>query len=184
MVIEMTLSQQKEALRRVIAAKKNVLSVRKRQTESLYLANQIESSESFRNAGVVLAYWPMADEVDLRSLILKREDKTWLLPCVVDDHLLLRCFEGVASLTEGMRFGIPEPTGEVYADYGKVDMVLVPGVAFDKAGSRLGRGKGFYDRLLPQLHQAEKAGVGFSVQLVDKVPCEPHDELLDRVFIA
>jgi 5-formyltetrahydrofolate cyclo-ligase len=184
MVLDMTLLQQKVALRHLIAAKKKVLSAHKRQSESLNLANRIECSESFQKASVILAYWPMVDEVDLRSLILKREDKTWLLPCVVDDHLLLRRFEGMTSLTEGFRFGILEPTGEVFPVFNKVDMALVPGVAFDMDGCRLGRGKGFYDKLLPQLDNALKAGVGFSVQLVDKVPCEPHDELLDTLFIA
>ena len=76
-----------------------------------------------------------------------------------------------------------EPDGATYRDYAKVDLVLVPGVAFDLEGYRLGHGKAYYDRLLPRLIHARKVGVGFGFQLVESVPVEPHDEVLDAVVV-
>jgi 5-formyltetrahydrofolate cyclo-ligase len=79
-------------------------------------------------------------------------------------------------------FGILEPRGEVFLDYDQVEVAIVPGMAFDKAGHRLGRGKGFYDRLLPRLTQAHKIGVCFPFQYLDEIPCEEHDVVMDEVI--
>jgi 5-formyltetrahydrofolate cyclo-ligase len=102
--------------------------------------------------------------------------KRVLLPVVKDEDLELRLYEGEDSLRKGA-FGIMEPTGETFAEenYDEIQLALVPGMAFDKAGHRLGRGKGYYDRLLPKLKKAKLTGVCFHFQLVDEVPAEPHD---------
>jgi 5-formyltetrahydrofolate cyclo-ligase len=72
------------------------------------------------------------------------------------------------------RFGIPEPEQPVWAAPDEIRLILVPAIAFDRAGGRLGRGGGFYDRLLP-LYSAQRLGIGFSFQLLDAVPSEEHD---------
>lgn len=93
----------------------------------------------------------------------------------------------VASLTDGFiegRFGVREPAEGEVVEVERLDAVLVPGLAFDAAGGRLGRGAGFFDRLLERVRRAKRAwicGAGFEEQLVDRVPVEPHDVPLDAV---
>ncbi len=135
----------------------------------------------FFSAKVVLLYCPLADEVWLdESLFVNWDDHKVLLPKVVGDDLELRIFDGFDSLEKGA-FGILEPVGEMFTDYDAVDFVVVPGMAFDKAGHRLGRGKGYYDRLLPRLRNAYKIGVCFPFQFFDEIPSEPHDVRMDCV---
>ncbi len=132
---------------------------------------------------VVAAYWPLADEVDIRPLIawLVAEGKTVLLPRVTGETTMeLRHYQSSDDLREGA-FHILEPTGTVFADYPAIDVILVPGVAFDAAGRRLGRGRGYYDRFLPLLSQAHKLGVCFPFQRVAEVPAEAHDIVMDEV---
>jgi 5-formyltetrahydrofolate cyclo-ligase len=80
------------------------------------------------------------------------------------------------------RFGVPEPpAGCPVILLNQLDLVLVPGVAFDLLGGRLGRGKGFYDRLLAQV-RGHKCGVAFDLQIVSSVPVEPHDIRVDSIL--
>jgi len=132
---------------------------------------------------VVLAYWPLADEVDLRPLLdrLVESGTTVLLPRVTRETTMeLRRYTSRADLCEGA-FHIMEPTGELFTAYDQIGLALVPGVAFDSAGRRLGRGRGYYDRLLPRLTVARKVGVCFPFQRVAEVPAEAHDVLMDTV---
>ena len=130
---------------------------------------------------VVMAYWPLSDEVDILPLIswLVAEGKTVLLPKVLDDETMeLRRYTSPADLAEGA-FHIQEPVGAAFTDYEMIDVALVPGMAFDAAGHRLGRGKGYYDRFLSAHPRLYKIGVCFPFQRVPLVPSEPHDVCMD-----
>ena len=148
---------------------------------------------------VIMAYWPLKDEVDIRPLIgqLVGQGRTVLLPKVTGPETMeLRRYTGPDDLKEGA-FHIMEPTGELFTDYGQIDVVLVPGMAFDAAGHRLGRGKGYYDRFLAELnglflrtnlaprtsHLAPRIiGVCFPFQRVAEVSTEAHDVVMDEVI--
>ena len=140
---------------------------------------------------VVMAYWPLPDEVDVRPLIdrLVAEGRTVVLPKVTGDETMeLRRYTSQADLSEGA-FHILEPVGEPFVDYEQIDVALVPGVAFDAAGHRLGRGRGYYDRFLAE-HLAPRTshlaprliGVCFPFQRVAVVPVDAHDVVLDQIF--
>ena len=140
----------------------------------------------------VMAYWPLPDEVDIRPLInaLVAQGTTVLLPKVVDDeHMELCRYASQNDLTEGA-FHIMEPTGAPFADYDKIDVALIPGMAFDAAGHRLGRGKGYYDRFLASFRPSSLIphpsplllGVCFSFQRVAEVPTEEHDICVDEII--
>lgn len=104
----------------------------------------------------------MPDEVDIRLLVRKWDgQKRFLLPKIVGDQLELRCFEGEDKLVIGPSFGILEPAGEAFTDFESVDLVIVPGAAFDKEGHRMGYGKGYYDKLLPRLKMQGPLEWGF-----------------------
>ncbi|MBE6266674.1 MAG: 5-formyltetrahydrofolate cyclo-ligase [Prevotella ruminicola] len=138
-------------------------------------------------AGVetIVAYYSLPDEVDTHDFIdwLIAEGKTVYLPKVISDEDMVLCrYTGAESLCEGA-FGIMEPVGEELLADEAIDVVLVPGMAFDGEGNRLGRGKGYYDRFLKSLTtpRPKLIGVCFDFQKVDMVPTEPTDVKVDVV---
>lgn len=135
-----------------------------------------------RDAKVVLAYYSLPDEVDTHVLIdeLVAEGKTVLLPKVLDDTTMeLRRYTGLQDLCEGA-YHIMEPVGMTFTDLSQIDVALIPGVAFDAQGHRLGRGKGYYDRLL-SLISTKTLGLCFDFQKVAEVPVEAQDVAVDKV---
>lgn len=142
----------------------------------------LEAHPAFRAANTVLLYHSLKDEVDTHDFIRKWSNKKQiLLPVVVGNELELRLYTGPEDM-QISNYGIEEPMGEAYTDYESIDFIVVPGVAFDQKGNRLGRGKGYYDRLLPHIPSAYKAGICFPFQLVEEVPAEPHDIRMDIII--
>ena len=175
---------EKKALRIEIRQLKRACPLEERRRKSLSVWEAVERDEVFQQAETVLAYWSMDDEVYTHDFVKRwAGSKTLLLPCVKGDELELRYFDGEERLQPGEGYAIPEPVGELFTDWGKIDLILVPGVAFDKSGNRLGRGKGYYDKVLKQTG-ACKVGVCFDFQLVERVPVEPHDVKMDRVVAS
>jgi 5-formyltetrahydrofolate cyclo-ligase len=89
-------------------------------------------------------------------------------------------FEGNDKMHRG-KFGIPEPTTPAYE--GAIDLIIVPAVAFDKRGYRLGRGGGFYDRFIKKQPHATLIGVGYDFQLLEEVPVLKHDQKMHRIIL-
>lgn len=152
--------------------------------QSLRICERLASHPRVQAAHVVLAYHSLPDEVDTHQWLdtLTDQGKTVVLPQVTGpDTMVLRRYEGRNSLQVGS-FGIMEPTGSLYDDYASIDVCIIPGMAFDQEGHRLGRGKGYYDRLLPLLPQAYKIGICHPFQMVENVPHEEHDIKMDEVI--
>ena len=139
-----------------------------------------------RDASVIMGYYSLPDEVMTHGLLddMVAAGKTVLLPQVVDDNTMtLRRYSSKADLSEGA-FHIMEPVGECFSDIHRVDTVLVPGVAFDAKGHRLGRGKGYYDRFLRSMittPDLRLIGVCFDFQKVAEVPVEEYDIPMDII---
>ena len=107
----------------------------------------------------MLFYHSLPDEVDTHDFIRKWSGlKRILLPVVRGNDLDLKPYTGDDRLTEGA-FHINEPTGTAFTDYAAIDLAVIPGVAFDRWGNRLGRGKGYYDRLLPRIPRWTKCSL-------------------------
>ena len=141
----------------------------------------LEQHPLFLAAQTVLLYWSMPEEVDTHALIRKwSERKRIVLPRVCGEELELRLYDpermvpGYRGILEPAEDALPVPDAEI-------DLAIVPGLAFDRAGHRLGRGKGYYDRLLPRLH-CPKLGLAFPCQVLDEVPIEAHDVALDGII--
>ena len=135
----------------------------------------------WQEARTVLLYHSLPDEPDTHAFVRQwAGKKRILLPVVVGDDLELRVYTDDGSLRTGA-FHIAEPTGKAFTDYAAIDLAIVPGVAFDREGNRLGRGKGYYDRLLPRL-KAYKIGLCFPFQLVESIPAEAHDVRMDEII--
>lgn len=174
---------EKKELRKLVRTFKQKYNDPQKRTEwSEKLLEQVEADETFSKAHTVLLYCSLPDEVETQYFVDKwSRHKEVLLPVVVGDDLELRRYTGRKDLSTGS-FNIKEPTGELFTDYDKIEFVLVPGMAFDARGNRLGRGKGYYDRLLPRLKNALKCGLCYPFQLMEEVPAEEYDIKMDKVI--
>lgn len=151
---------------------------------SLLCMSRLLSHSRILAAHTVLMYCSLPDEVDTHDALdrLVQMGKRVLLPQVTGrETMCLRIYRDRDDLREGA-FHILEPQGPVFIDYEEVDVAVVPGMAFDGCGHRLGRGRGYYDRLLPQLSRAYKIGVCFDYQKVGDVPTGPYDVVMDEVL--
>lgn len=157
------LKTRKKRLRTAYEALRRGLSVEQMVKDSDKVMDQIEVLPEFVNAKFVLVYFPIHHEISVLPLVQRYcKEKVFLFPVTHADWMELRPFDGPDCFKEG-KFGVPEPQTETYD--GPVDLILVPGVAFDSEGHRLGRGGGFYDRFLSRQRKTPKIGIGYDFQL-------------------
>ncbi len=141
---------------------------------------QLEQTAAFIMSENILMYHSLPDELSTHSFLRKWAGKKhFFLPRVNGVNLEILPYE--ESRLELGAFHIEEPSGQDTIDVEHIEMIVVPAIAYDRRGNRLGRGKGFYDRLLGD-SKAIKVGVGYEFQLVDEVPVEAHDVSMDMVI--
>lgn len=172
----------KQDLRQEIRRRKAACSTEERAALSRLVVDHLLSTPHWQQAQTVLLYHALPDEVATDSLLRSacEQGKRVLLPVVIGDDLELREYGGEGCLSEGA-FHIQEPQGDAFTDYDAIDLAVIPGVAFSVDGIRLGRGRGYYDRLLPRLQHAYKCGLCWPFQLVEAIPSESHDVRMDAV---
>jgi 5-formyltetrahydrofolate cyclo-ligase len=175
----------KEALRKRLSALRRTLTTEARSERSLRACEHLIAQPWFAAARVVLAYAALRFELDPSHALARaaEQGKAVLLPRVVPESgtLALHVYKPGDELCES-GFGVREPLAsapQVLPD--QVDLVLVPALAFDARGYRLGYGKGFYDRLLPLSPRAERVGLAFELSLLPQLPNEDHDVAVHRV---
>ena len=176
------MKSKKTKIRQKIRQKLCLLTEKEKKQQSANIWQQMETLPAFQTADTILLYWSLSNEVDTHNFIEKwSKNKTILLPVVADNDLILRKYNGLSCLKVGT-FNICEPAeGEDFTDFSAIDLCIIPAVAFDKQGNRLGKGKGFYDRLLPHIN-AVKVGVCFDVQLIENIPHEAWDIKMDLIL--
>mgnify|MGYP003290471093 CR=1 FL=1 len=173
----------KQELRKQIRAAKKAVPFCDKLSRSIPIMQQVEEIPEFQQAKTILLYWSMDDEVQTHDFVNKwYQQKTLLLPCVDGDDLRLRQYTGPDCLKAGEQFGIGEPTGPEFTALDTIEMIIVPGMAFDRNNNRMGRGRGFYDRLLKSTPNAFKVGVAFDFQMVENVPTEEFDVPMNAVI--
>lgn len=168
---------------------RNIIRKMKRHFDSTQLDEmasciiaKLKEHPRFVAAHTIMLYHSLPDEVDTRRLIAGIKDKTIVLPRVTGEREMeLRLYTGPDDLQQGA-YGIMEPCGPLFTRYCDIQLAVIPGMAFDKNGNRLGRGKGYYDRFLPQLNKVYKIGICFDFQLVETVMTEPTDIPMDEVI--
>lgn len=182
--------QQKQELRQRISYILDGISKEEWGRRSRNVEKKIRRLPEYKEAKTIVVYWPLAKEVDLRWFIkkAKEEGKTIGLPALLaEDRVDILEFKGEEELIAG-KLGIQQPDARLSRkiDLAEIDLVIVPGLAFDKEGNRLGRGKGWYDafiKLLPK--KAAIIGVALAPQIVDRLPVEPQqDEKVEKVITA
>lgn len=171
---------EKAQLRRQIKNMRLMLSQAERLASSRSIFDRLERTAQFLMAQRVLMYHALPDEVETREFLAKwAPTKQFFLPRVNGVNLDILPYD--QSRLELGSFHIEEPTGDDLADPETMDLIVVPAVAYDRRGNRLGRGKGYYDRLLCT-SKASKIGVAYEFQMVEEIPAEPHDVPVDIVI--
>ena len=172
-------TSEKELIRERIKKKKQQLTDNEKEIEATNVFEKIEALPEFENARSVMIYWSMPDELPTHNFIIRwSKKKTMLLPVVKGEDMLIKPFSTKEELKQGS-LGIWEPnTQKEYLN--SIDLVIVPGVAFDRDKSRLGRGKGYYDRYFIN-KRIVKIGVCFDFQLLESIPIDSFDIKMDKV---
>ena len=152
-----------------------------REVEADMVFKAIEKMQVWKQAQHILCYWSLPDELPTHESVNRwlAEGKSIYLPRVKGDDLEIVPYHGAQSLDDNNQFHIGEPVGDA-VDPSCLELIIVPAVALDAKRNRLGRGKGYYDRLL-SVTTCPTIGVACDFQLVDEVPVEPHDHPLDCV---
>ncbi|HKM21753.1 MAG TPA: 5-formyltetrahydrofolate cyclo-ligase [Lachnospiraceae bacterium] len=183
------MQETKNELRERICQFRSAMPIEECSRKSRMICETIIKSSDYQNADTVYLYMAFRNEVYLFEVMQSafRDGKQVAVPKIHKDgvmrfHLLQA--DNVEKMTEKGYFGIEEPLrADIEAP--APDMVLMPGIAFDRQGNRIGYGKGFYDTYLHSLHEAAnqviKIGVAYECQLVTDIPAQEHDFRVDKV---
>jgi 5-formyltetrahydrofolate cyclo-ligase len=170
----------KSEIRQEILAKRNSIPESERAKKSALILKELENHPLFQKAGTVLFYMTHGSEVDTLPLIEKTlENKKICLP-IVDTHETMSygAISSVAELVKG-KFGLREPATSCKE---AIDLIVIPGVAFSPSGTRLGTGKGYYDRFLEGKKHIPKIGLAFKEQILAELPEDPYDVPVDMII--
>lgn len=163
----------KKELRKSVKTLVRQLTDEQKHAQSHAVFSYIENTTIFQDSKNVMIFSSLPDELPTHEVIERwARVKNVYLPRVSGDDIEVIKYEpGTLKLGS---FNILEPTNDEIVNPSILDLVIVPGVAFDREGNRCGRGKGYYDRFLKQT-DAVTIAVCFDCQLVDHLPTEPHD---------
>lgn len=171
----------KEDIRRDIKARKCLLNNSEAAEAADKVFARLEQTAAFMLADKILLYHSLPDELSTRLFLDKwHTRKHFFLPRVNGVNLEILPYD--RSRLHIGAFDIEEPTGSELTDINEIELIVVPAIAYDRQGNRVGRGKGYYDRLLAETH-AVKIGIGYDFQLIDDgIDTEPHDVKVDIVI--
>lgn len=183
--------EEKQTLRARLRRLLREQNSREREKESREIVSRLKARAEYQGARTVLFYASTPEEVNIMPLleeVLREEKKRAALPYfnAGERRMIPLAIDSLRDLEAGP-YGVYRPRyrAERILSLSEIDCVLVPGLAFDRRGARLGKGKGYYDAFLSSLTcNTFKIGVGFSFQLLSKIPVEAHDAVLDAVVSA
>lgn len=180
---------EKRRIRRAMRERLREITLECAQSAGLRIADEIERLAVWRAAARVVLFASLPDEIDTTAIWLRaiRDGKSVLLPRLTSARSLEFAIASKSTLISGSRYPVPEPPFESPAmDLNQCDLVLVPGLAFDRQGGRLGRGGGYYDRTFaPGSMPGPRPiliGVGFGFQVVDRLPMTSLDVRMDGIL--
>lgn len=171
----------KKTVRQMVRAEIAKLSNEEKESLSAVIFAQICRLERVQSASTIALFVSLADEPQSAFAIEQLSlDKRIVVPRIEDDEMEFY------DISEGLQrgaFGIMEPTAKTPIEPNEIDVMIVPGVVFTRNGARCGRGKGFYDKYLSRNgFRAYTIGVCYPCQVVDELPTEEHDKILDEVI--
>ncbi len=177
----------KSRIRSKILLKLKTQKEEERGHKSSIIKKKLFKSIFFKKAKRVMFYISFGAEVDTQEMIqqAKKSGKLIAVPVSGSKRTIRPClWDGRARLEKG-RYGVLEPARKSFCDIKALDLVIVPGVAFDRKGNRLGRGRGYYDNFLRRLPKdTPSVGLAFDFQILPALPISPTDESVSRIIFA
>ena len=151
-----------------------------RYNKSMIIKDKLLNLDIYKKSKVIGLYFSMKSEVDTKELIKESLllGKKILLPRIINKNKMIFIEINDDTKYEKNSFGVMEPIGE---EENNIDLIICPGVAFDKDNNRLGYGRGYYDKYLLK-HNIYKIGICYHEQLIDKIDIEEHDIKMDLVI--
>lgn len=178
---------QKDNIRSLIKEKRNALTEEEKRVKDEKIFTKIINSDYYKNSNVIFVYVSFKGEVDTHKLIKYSLNigKTICVPKVISkkegmEAIIINSFD---ELNPG-KYNILEPKDSCKKiDTNRIELILMPGVAFDKNGGRIGYGGGFYDRFLNKIDsKIPKIALAYDFQILKSIPCEEHDIKVDGII--
>lgn len=174
----------KRDIRKRIQNKRNSLPIWDRKKRSKIIAEKFFGTAYYNNSNNILIFYPFRSEIDVTIIIRQalENKKNIILPRIHDQELKLFYVDNLKKQLERGAYGIMEPTPGLcrLAKTSDIDLVVVPGISFDKNLNRLGYGGGYYDKLLLHIPEGvKKIALCFDIQVVDSIPVSEHDIKVD-----
>lgn len=175
----------KKELRRMIREKKRAMTAAQIETASARLAELFYETDYYKDASVIYGYLPYNQEVRTTAILAQalRDGKRVAVPKVYGDTMRFIYLDDLSKVETGYS-GIPEPVEDGPVAENENALVLMPGLAFDKNGNRMGYGGGFYDKFLAEEPNHPTVALCYGFQMVDTIPSEEYDIPVDYVLWA
>lgn len=184
-----SIEAEKSKIRKAILKQLKDQSVSERRSKSNIILDQLSRLSEFKKSRVIMFYVSMLEEVDTLPLLNQalREGRVVTVPFVDQKTRSLLCVQITDPEHDLMpgSYGILEPKKHLVNHFNltELELVLVPGIAFDRTGHRLGRGKGYYDRFLKSLpKEIQTIGLAYDFQLMDSIPVNDLDVAVGQVI--
>jgi len=171
------MKNKKEELRKIAKTKRESLDI---DNISERIVKHIRCLSYYKSAKKIMLYHPLKTEFNLLKLL--NDEKEFAFPIIKNDEIYPVFWDAKKRFKEGT-YKIMEPEGEIFDNYNCLDIIIIPALACDLNGYRLGYGKGYYDRFLKRTHcKAKKIVITSDTLLMKKIPIEEHDEKADIVI--
>lgn len=171
----------KSQLKGSIIEKRNSLPKEEILEKSSQIKNNLFNLQSYKKSKAIMFFVSFNSEVNTHEMIKDTlKSKIVVVPKVVSHEIEPSVIIDFDNLVAG-KFGVLEPIETMKIAHKNIDLVLVPGIVFDKEGHRIGYGFGYYDQFLNKVPKAIKIGLAFDFQVVDKIPREMHDVPVDLI---
>ena len=180
-----SIDRQKKVIRKEQIAARHTISPEQKVKTNQIIADKLFARPEWKKSHVICIYISLPDEVDTKLLVnvLLKQGKTVVVPKVssADDKVVLHVIKSMDDLAPGALQILEPIDGSPVILVDAVDLFIVPGVAFDRLGHRLGWGKGHYDRLLAGV-MVPKIGLAYAIQVIAQVPRSSYDISMDRII--
>ena len=175
----------KKELRRIIRQKKKAMTEEEIESRSQILGEKFRSCQAYQNAKSIYFYLPYNQEVRTVPMLLKaiEDGKKVAVPKVYGEEMEFLYIENLDQISEGY-MGIPEPTADGPVAHDETALILMPGLAFDREGHRIGYGGGFYDKYLAKEPHHPTVALCYEFQMQEHVETEEFDSPVDLVLWA
>ncbi len=172
----------KQINRRVILKKRDRLSKEEIIEKSKKIKEKLFNSEEYKKAKTIMLYVSFGSEVDTINIIKESlKNKTVCVPVIKEDNMIASLINNIKELNKKNKYNILEPSKIKKIDKKDIDLVIVPGVVFDKQNHRIGYGKGYYDAFLKG-YKGKTIGLAFNLQILEIIPKDEWDIRLDKII--